>query len=197
MNKSTRENDGKYCEWVTRDTRNKIVVKAAMVSLIISHDGAVHRVTVISLNDYSPYQGPSGADDTERAQVHCCDRREVLQQRQLGVRCIEEGTPWYNWIWSWLFLWKILNGRGEKSVAAVWQHPWGRLVCAALGHATSTCRSSYIYEKEKTQSRENTGLSVNKNDHLDCMDMFAKVDNHHWKRRVEIGIGSWESGNVS
>ena len=93
MNKSTRENDGKYCEWVTRDTRNKIVVKAAMVSLIISHDGAVHRVTVISLNDYSPYQGPSGADDTERAQVHCCDRREVLQQRQLGVRCIEEGTP--------------------------------------------------------------------------------------------------------
>ena len=70
----------------------KNVEKAAMIHLIISNEGAVHKETVKRWKDYSPCQGPSGVDDTERAQVHCFNLREVLQ-RELGLPGSEEGTP--------------------------------------------------------------------------------------------------------
>ena len=43
----------------------KNVEKEVMIHLIISNEGAVHKDTVKRLKDYSPYQGSSGADDTE------------------------------------------------------------------------------------------------------------------------------------
>ena len=46
MSKSFKEKDEKYREWATMETRERKVVMAVMVPLIISHDGAVHRDTV-------------------------------------------------------------------------------------------------------------------------------------------------------
>ena len=45
MNETFKEKDEKYRELTTIETREKKVVKAVMVPLIISHDGAVHRDT--------------------------------------------------------------------------------------------------------------------------------------------------------
>ena len=41
MNKAFKEKDEKYRQWAKRETREKKVVMAVMVPLIISHDGAV------------------------------------------------------------------------------------------------------------------------------------------------------------
>ena len=46
MNKSFREKDNKYREWTTKETRERKVVMAVMVPVIVSHDGAVHRDTI-------------------------------------------------------------------------------------------------------------------------------------------------------
>ena len=54
MNKSFKEKDDKYREWATRETREEKVVKAVMVPLIISNDGAVHRDTVRRWKDFAP-----------------------------------------------------------------------------------------------------------------------------------------------
>ena len=54
MNNAFKEKDEKFREWAIRDTREKKVVKAVMVSLIISHDGAVHKDTVRRSNDFGP-----------------------------------------------------------------------------------------------------------------------------------------------
>ena len=54
MNESFKEKDKKYREWATKETREKKVVKAVMVPLIISHDGAVHRDTVRRWKSFAP-----------------------------------------------------------------------------------------------------------------------------------------------
>ena len=54
MNKSFMEKDEKYREWATKDTREKRVVMAVMVPIIISHDGAVHRDTVKRWKEFAP-----------------------------------------------------------------------------------------------------------------------------------------------
>ena len=54
LNEAFREKDEKCREWATRETREKKVVMAVMVPLIISHDGAVHRDTVSRWKDFAP-----------------------------------------------------------------------------------------------------------------------------------------------
>ena len=46
MSESFKEKDDKYREWATKETRQKKVVMAVMVPIIISHDGAVHKDTI-------------------------------------------------------------------------------------------------------------------------------------------------------
>ena len=46
MNESFKEKDDKYREWATKETREKKVVMAVIVPIIISHDGAVHKDTI-------------------------------------------------------------------------------------------------------------------------------------------------------
>ena len=45
MNKAFKKKDDKYREWATQETREQKVWTAAMVPLIISHDGTVHNNT--------------------------------------------------------------------------------------------------------------------------------------------------------
>ena len=54
LNEAFREKDDKYREWAIRDAREKKVVMAVMVPLIISHDGAVHRDTIRRWKDFAP-----------------------------------------------------------------------------------------------------------------------------------------------
>ena len=54
MNDAFREKDLKCREWTTRETREKKVMMAVMVPLIISHDGAFHRDTVRRWKDFAP-----------------------------------------------------------------------------------------------------------------------------------------------
>ena len=53
MNKAFKEKDDKYREWATRETREKKVVMA-MVPIIMSHDGAVHKDTVRRWKYFAP-----------------------------------------------------------------------------------------------------------------------------------------------
>ena len=53
MNEAFREKDEKYREWTTRETLEKKVMKAVMVPLIISHDGAVHKDSVRRWKDFA------------------------------------------------------------------------------------------------------------------------------------------------
>ena len=46
-NEAFKEKDDKYREWATRETREKKVSNAVMVPIIVFHDGAVHRDSVI------------------------------------------------------------------------------------------------------------------------------------------------------
>ena len=54
LNEAFKEKDDKYREWTTRETREEKVVKAVMVPLIISHNGAVHRDTVRRWKSFAP-----------------------------------------------------------------------------------------------------------------------------------------------
>ena len=53
MNDEFKKKDDKYREWTLQETREKKVAKAVMVPLIISHDGAIHRDTVMRWKDYA------------------------------------------------------------------------------------------------------------------------------------------------
>ena len=46
MNKAFNEKNDKYLKWTTKETKEKKVVKAVMVPLIVSHDGAVYKDSV-------------------------------------------------------------------------------------------------------------------------------------------------------
>ena len=54
MEKAFFEKDGKNSAWATRETSEKKVAKAVMVPIIISHDGAVHKDSVIRWNSFAP-----------------------------------------------------------------------------------------------------------------------------------------------
>ena len=54
MNEAFEEKDDKYRTWTVQETREKKVVKAVMVPLIISHDGAVHKDTIRRWKDIAP-----------------------------------------------------------------------------------------------------------------------------------------------
>ena len=54
MNKAFKEKDDKYREWATQETREKKVVKAVMVPIIVSHDGAVHKDSVRWRKSFAP-----------------------------------------------------------------------------------------------------------------------------------------------
>ena len=54
MNDAFKEKDDKYREWATSETREKKVVMAVMVPLIISHDGAIHKDSVRRWKDFAP-----------------------------------------------------------------------------------------------------------------------------------------------
>ena len=54
INEAFKEKDQKYYEWATKETREKKVVMAVMVPIIISHDGAVHKDTVKRWKIFAP-----------------------------------------------------------------------------------------------------------------------------------------------
>ena len=54
MNKSFMEKDEKYREWATKEPPEQKVVRASMVRIIISHDGAIHRDAVKPWKDFAP-----------------------------------------------------------------------------------------------------------------------------------------------
>ena len=54
MNEAFKEKDDKYREWTTKETRERKVVMAVMVPLIISHDGAVHKDTIKRWKNFAP-----------------------------------------------------------------------------------------------------------------------------------------------
>ena len=54
MNKTFKDKEDEYLEWAICETREKKVVKAVMVPIIISHDGAVHKDSVKRWKDFSP-----------------------------------------------------------------------------------------------------------------------------------------------
>ena len=53
MNDSFKIKDDKYREWTIQETREKKVAKAVMVPLIISHDGAIHKATIMRWKDFA------------------------------------------------------------------------------------------------------------------------------------------------
>ena len=53
MNKAFNNKNDKYLKWTTMETKEKKVVKAVMVPLIVSHDGAIHRDTVMRWKDFA------------------------------------------------------------------------------------------------------------------------------------------------
>ena len=53
MNKAFIEKNDKYLKWTTKETREKKVVQAVMVPLIVSHDGAIHRDLVNWWNHFA------------------------------------------------------------------------------------------------------------------------------------------------
>ena len=53
MNKAFNNKNDKYLKWTTRETKEKKVVKAVMVPLIVSHDGAIHRDSVNRWNHFA------------------------------------------------------------------------------------------------------------------------------------------------
>ena len=91
MNEAFKEKDEKYPEWATKETREKKVVMAVMAPLIVSHDGAVHKDTVWRRKNLgSGHPGGLCNDGAKRAALQCGDCREILQQRELGLRGMEE-----------------------------------------------------------------------------------------------------------
>ena len=54
MNEAFKEKDDKYWELATKETLEDKVVKAVMVPLIITHDGAVHKDSVRRWKDFAP-----------------------------------------------------------------------------------------------------------------------------------------------
>ena len=54
MNEAFKEKDEKYRVWATQETREKKVVMAVMVSIIVSHDGAIHKDSVKRWKDFAP-----------------------------------------------------------------------------------------------------------------------------------------------
>ena len=54
LNEASKKKDDKYREWASRETREKKVVMAVMVPLIISYDGAVHKDSVRRWKNFSP-----------------------------------------------------------------------------------------------------------------------------------------------
>ena len=53
MNDAFKEKDEKYREWATKEIREKKVVMAVMVPVIISHDGAVNKDTMRRWKDFA------------------------------------------------------------------------------------------------------------------------------------------------
>ena len=94
MNKAFKEKDDKYREWATKDTREKKVVMAVMVPLIISHDGAVHRDTIRRWKNFAPdiqVDWVRMAQSVLRYNVVIVSK--VFQQGELGLRSVEKREP--------------------------------------------------------------------------------------------------------
>ena len=54
LNDEFKKKDDKYRKWATEETREKKVEMAVMVPLIISHDGAVHKDTILRWKSFAP-----------------------------------------------------------------------------------------------------------------------------------------------
>ena len=46
MNRAFKEKDGKYRLWATKEAGEKKVGKAVMVPVVVSNDGAIHKVSI-------------------------------------------------------------------------------------------------------------------------------------------------------
>lgn len=53
MNDAFKEKDEKCREWATRETREKKVMMAVMVPLIVSHDGAIHKDAITRWKNFA------------------------------------------------------------------------------------------------------------------------------------------------
>ena len=95
MNEAFKWKDDKYRDWTTLETREKKVMTAVMVPLIISLDGAVHKDTIKKWKNFASDVNVDWVrmDGTERATLQCCRLWEVLQLRKLGFRGVEERAP--------------------------------------------------------------------------------------------------------
>ena len=93
MNEAFKEKDEKYPEWATKETREKKVAMAVMVPLIISLDGAVRKDTVRRWKNLASDIKVDWVRMAQSVLRYNVVIVEVLQQRELGLRCVEKGAP--------------------------------------------------------------------------------------------------------
>ena len=79
MNDAFKENDEKYREWATQETREKKVVMAVMVPVIISRWGCPQRLCKEMEDLRVQHQSRLGANGPERPTIQRRYRWEVLQ----------------------------------------------------------------------------------------------------------------------
>ena len=140
-NKAFNENDDKYRNWATEETREKKVGKVVMVPLIISHDGAVHSDTVRRWKGFAP---DIWVDWVWMAQ--CVLRYNVV----IPGKFFNKGS-WVSEAWRREhpeeFADEEIALRNEsrrlrrEERSYILNLALGARVCAAFGHATSTRRS--------------------------------------------------------
>ena len=152
MNDAFKEKDDKYREWATRETREKKVVMAVMVPLIISHDGAVHKDTIRRWKMFAP---DTKVDWARMAQ-------NVLRYNVVIVGKFFNKGSWMSEAWKTGHPQneeepegppeRIPNAEERRERLNLERDPESA-VCAAPGHATSTRRSADARWKGKPPIR--------------------------------------------
>ena len=89
MSEAFKEKDEKYRVWTTQETREKKVVMAVMVPLIISHDGAIHKDTIRRWRNFAP---DIKIDWGKTCYGTMSSLSGGFSIRELGLRCMEKGA---------------------------------------------------------------------------------------------------------
>ena len=144
MNKAFKEKYEKYRVWATIETREKKVGKAVMVPLIISHDGGVHKDSV--------KRGKNFAPDIKVDWVRMAQNVPRYNVAIVG-KFFNKGS-WVSEVWKKEHPEEFEDeAEGPPERIATIEERRERLrfdqdresvVCAALGHATSTRRSADV-----------------------------------------------------
>ena len=160
MNEAFREKDEKYREWATKETRETKVVKAVMVPLIISHDGAVRMDTVRQWNDFAPDIKVTGCG-WHRV---CCATMMSLSESSLiraagSPRLGERSTHKKRLMKLKVPLRESQQPRKKEELHI--DTDLVGVVCAALGNATTIQRSDDVRWKGKPKLSEYADQSTN------------------------------------